>query len=105
VARCGHGHSLGGHDGDVESLGDLRCRKKWREAFLFNEKYRTEIAARSLGFHRRLAEARIDDGGIIELCEVVANIQSADAESFPAVRFGEVSARIVDDVPVDIVLL
>src|SRR5260370_33741860 len=51
--------------------------------------------------HRWLGGGRKSDGGVIKTGDVAADLQCANAEAFPTVRFGKMPARIPDHSPID----
>ena len=102
--RC-HRHALGRHDGEIELVGDPGRLKHRVETFFLDKQHRAEIAARPEGVELRLAKRRVHEFGIVLACEVIPHLKRADAEALAVVRFGEMTARVVDDVPVDVVFV
>ena len=48
-----------------------------------------------------LPDAGRGDRRIMEACEITAHLQRADPEAVPGMRFVEMPARVVDDIPCD----
>ena len=103
--RRGDGHALGRDDHQVIAVGEVHRLEQRVEPFLLAEQDAAEIPGWADDVDARVGKVGGDDVRLLRRVQIIADLDRPAADAPVGVRLLEMPARVIDDVPIDAVLL
>src|SRR5262245_49441425 len=105
LPRRGDGYTLGRNDHEVVAIGEIHLPEQRIETFLLAKQYGGEIPRWTDDIDARAGKRWRDDVRLFQLVQVISDLDGPAADAPVGVRFYEMTARVVDYVPIDAVLI
>ena len=104
LPRRGDRYTLGRDDHQVIAIGEVHRLEQWVESFFFAEQHAGDVARWPDDVDVGVGKLRRDDLRLLHLVQIIADLDRPASEAAVSMGLLEMTARVVDDIPIDAVL-